>query len=197
MQPGAGARLVPGIAGPAWDLGVAVRVVLWRELGGVRFARVESGGGGPPVGFVVTARGLEAAAALADDGDGGGLRSRKRKRGEVLGSADEGEGDEDYGWAEEDAGELPPLPPQTQGSEDVLVVPGEQEEEEWSGEGEGEDEDEDGRERGEWGDVLTEDETAWNVMVRKEREGREITFADIQRSADATGMDDEVEIPDV
>lgn len=38
----------------------------------------------------------------------------------------EDEGDEDYGWAEEDDVELPAMPPQTQGSEDILVpAPGE------------------------------------------------------------------------
>lgn len=33
----------------------------------------------------------------------------------------EGEDDEDYGWGEED--EVPPMPPQWQGSEDILVPP--------------------------------------------------------------------------
>lgn len=35
----------------------------------------------------------------------------------------EGEDDEDYGWAEEDEEDVPPMPPQWQGSEDILVPP--------------------------------------------------------------------------
>jgi hypothetical protein len=33
----------------------------------------------------------------------------------------EGEDDEDYGWAEEDEEDIPAMPPQWQGSEDILV----------------------------------------------------------------------------
>jgi len=44
----------------------------------------------------------------------------------------EAEDDEDYGWAEEDEEDIPPMPPQWQGSEDILVPP--------PGELEGEDE---------------------------------------------------------
>ncbi|KFY20218.1 hypothetical protein V493_07721, partial [Pseudogymnoascus sp. VKM F-4281 (FW-2241)] len=69
---------------------------------------------------------------------GGG---RKRKADEIL----EGGvrlGDDDYGWDEEDEVGLPLLGPQTQGSEDVLVVPEEdtetEEEEGWDGGEEGE-----------------------------------------------------------
>jgi len=35
----------------------------------------------------------------------------------------EGEDDEDYGWAEEDEEDIPAMPPQWQGSEDILVPP--------------------------------------------------------------------------
>lgn len=35
----------------------------------------------------------------------------------------EGEDDEDYGWAEEDEGTVPVMPPQWQGSEDILIPP--------------------------------------------------------------------------
>lgn len=44
---------------------------------------------------------------------------RKRKADEILDSEDE---DEDYGWAEEDAENLPQAT-QNQGSEDILVAP--------------------------------------------------------------------------
>jgi len=62
MQAGAAARLVPAIGGPAWEAGVAWRVVLWRDWGEgegaeVRFARCEKRDGGmvvgEGVGFVV------------------------------------------------------------------------------------------------------------------------------------------------
>ena len=33
------------------------------------------------------------------------------------------EDDEDYGWAEDDEEEIPAMPPQWQGSEDILVAP--------------------------------------------------------------------------
>jgi len=33
------------------------------------------------------------------------------------------EDDEDYGWAEDDEGAIPAMPPQWQGSEDILVPP--------------------------------------------------------------------------
>lgn len=50
-------------------------------------------------------------------------------------------GDDDYGWDEGDEVGMPLLGPQTQGSEDVLVVPGEEteteEEEGWDGGEEG------------------------------------------------------------
>lgn len=69
------------------------------------------------------------------------LMGRKRKADEIL----EGGvrlGDDDYGWDEGDEVGLPLLGPQTQGSEDVLVVPGDdtetEEEEEWDGGEEGE-----------------------------------------------------------
>jgi hypothetical protein len=45
----------------------------------------------------------------------------------------EEEDDEDYGWAEEDEEDIPAMPPQWQGSEDILVPP----ERELEGEDEG------------------------------------------------------------
>ncbi|ESZ93353.1 hypothetical protein SBOR_6280 [Sclerotinia borealis F-4128] len=59
-----------------------------------------------------------------------GLPPQKRKRAEFEIPDSDDEDDEDYGWAEEDE-ELPPMPPQWQGSEDILVPPpGEMEAEE-------------------------------------------------------------------
>jgi hypothetical protein len=59
-------------------------------------------------------------------------RKRKLSAEELEIPDSEGEDDEDYGWAEEDEEDMPPMPPQWQGSEDILV-PG-------KGESEGEDE---------------------------------------------------------
>ncbi|KAB8292439.1 hypothetical protein EYC80_008162 [Monilinia laxa] len=50
------------------------------------------------------------------------LPPQKRKRAEFEIPDSDDEDDEDYGWAEEDE-ELPPMPPQWQGSEDILVPP--------------------------------------------------------------------------
>lgn len=62
-------------------------------------------------------------------------RKRKLSAAELVIPDSEGEDDEDYGWAEEDEEDMPPMPPQWQGSEDILIP----------GEGEGEvDEDEEG-----------------------------------------------------
>lgn len=70
-------------------------------------------------------------------------RKRRYSAAELEIPDSEGEDDEDYGWAEDDEEEMPPMPPQWQGSEDILVV---REGEEESSEGEGDEEDGDGQE---------------------------------------------------
>lgn len=45
---------------------------------------------------------------------------QKRKRSMEVPDS-EGEDDEDYGWAEEDEEDVPVMPPQWQGSEDILI----------------------------------------------------------------------------
>jgi hypothetical protein len=53
-------------------------------------------------------------------------QSRKRKAGEIRDSEDDDDlegSDQEYGWSDGDADELPPPPPQTQGSEDILLAP--------------------------------------------------------------------------
>ncbi|OBT78945.1 hypothetical protein VF21_02867 [Pseudogymnoascus sp. 05NY08] len=142
LQPHGPAALVPAIGGGAWEGGVGGRVVLWREGGG-RFVRVVRRGGrvveGGVGGFVVTANGIEDAPVVAEtEREVGG--ARKRKAEDIL----EGGvrlGDDDYGWDEGDEVGMPLLGPQTQGSEDVLVVPEEEteteEEEGWEGGEEG------------------------------------------------------------
>lgn len=46
---------------------------------------------------------------------------RKRKLSATDLEIPDSEDDEDYGWAEEDEEDMPPMPPQWQGSEDILV----------------------------------------------------------------------------
>ena len=48
-------------------------------------------------------------------------KKRKLSAAELEIPDSEGEDDEDYGWAEEDEEDMPPMPPQWQGSEDILV----------------------------------------------------------------------------
>lgn len=105
---------------------------------------------------------------------------RKRKLEEILDSEDEGGDDEDYGWAEGDENDWPPPPPQTQGSEDILVVPAEEDEETE----EGQELQEDAREV----DQETDDDDLLpsERIRRKERDGREITQADIEAYAEET-----------
>lgn len=69
-------------------------------------------------------------------------QKRKLSAAELEIPDSEGEDDEDYGWAEEDDEAMPPMPPQWQGSEDILV-PAEGELEDNEGDDEV-DEDEDG-----------------------------------------------------
>ena len=70
---------------------------------------------------------------------------RKRKADAILEGGGVRLGDDDYGWDEGDEVGMPLLGPQTQGSEDVLVVPEDDTEtEEEEGWGRGEDEEESG-----------------------------------------------------
>jgi hypothetical protein len=48
--------------------------------------------------------------------------ARERERVNEVPDSD-AEDDEDYGWAEEDEEDMPGMPPQWQGSEDILVAP--------------------------------------------------------------------------
>ncbi|ATZ58055.1 hypothetical protein BCIN_15g05250 [Botrytis cinerea B05.10] len=143
MRPGLGAALIPSISATSWEQGLGCRVALFRDWGwdddegnkvdGVRFAQVIKANGttlsegkGIFSAFVIRKAGVSPitpnrgspllprlAPAIA-------LPTQKRKRSEF--EIPDSEDDEDYGWAEEDE-ELPPMPPQWQGSEDVLAPP--------------------------------------------------------------------------
>ncbi|KAG9241840.1 P-loop containing nucleoside triphosphate hydrolase protein [Calycina marina] len=74
----------------------------------------------------------------------------------------EAEDDEDYGWGDEDEGTLPAMPPQWQGSEDILVSVPEVEEVQYEvGEGDGDGDGEGGRQMEFLGEAIdSEDELA-------------------------------------
>ncbi|TGO69901.1 hypothetical protein BELL_0751g00030 [Botrytis elliptica] len=143
MRPGLGAALIPSISATAWEQGLGCRVALFRDWGwdddegkkvdGVRFAQVIkvdsttlSEGRGIFAAFVIGKVGIssitpsQGSPLLSRPAPAVALPTQRRKRAEF--EIPDSEDDEDYGWAEEDE-ELPPMPPQWQGSEDVLAPP--------------------------------------------------------------------------
>ncbi|KAF7914668.1 uncharacterized protein EAF01_001074 [Botrytis porri] len=143
MRPGLAAALIPSISATAWEQGFACRVALFRDWGwdddegnkvdGVRFAQVIKVDGttllegrGIFAAFVIGKVGISSitpnrgSPLLARPAPVVALPAQKRKRAEF--EIPDSEDDEDYGWAEEDE-ELPPMPPQWQGSEDILAPP--------------------------------------------------------------------------
>ncbi|TGO45338.1 hypothetical protein BCON_0401g00010 [Botryotinia convoluta] len=143
MRSGLGAALIPSISATAWEQGLACRVALFRDWGwdddqgnkvdGVRFAQVIkvdgtilSEGRGIFAAFVIEKVGISSitpnrgSPLLPRLAPAVALPTQKRKRAEF--EIPDSEDDEDYGWAEEDE-ELPPMPPQWQGSEDILAPP--------------------------------------------------------------------------
>ncbi|KAF7921476.1 uncharacterized protein EAE97_011265 [Botrytis byssoidea] len=143
IRPGLGAALIPSISATAWEQGLGCRVALFRDWGwdddegnnvdGVRFAQVIkvdgttlSEGRGIFAAFVIGKVGIssitpnQGSPLLPRPAPAVALPTQKRKRAEF--EIPDSEDDEDYGWAEEDE-ELPPMPPQWQGSEDILAPP--------------------------------------------------------------------------
>ncbi|KAH6634548.1 hypothetical protein B0J18DRAFT_406183 [Chaetomium sp. MPI-SDFR-AT-0129] len=135
MQAERGATLAPAINANVWEQGMSSRLVLFRDwLGqssdtpGAHLAALQKLNGkmvrGPIVGicaFRVTPNGLVA----VEDEDGTQSRTldsnpaQKRKLGETDFEVADSE-DEEYGWDDDD--ELPPMPSQWQGSEDLLLT---------------------------------------------------------------------------
>ncbi|EAQ87285.1 hypothetical protein CHGG_03904 [Chaetomium globosum CBS 148.51] len=128
MQAERGAALVPAINASVWEQGMSTRIVLFRdwlgegsETRGLHFAAIQKLNGkgiGPSI---------ESVCAFEVDQYDDTQHSRtltstlapKRKLGdtdfEVADSDDEG-----YGWDDDE--ELPPMPSQWQGSEDLLLI---------------------------------------------------------------------------
>ncbi|KAI1356589.1 P-loop containing nucleoside triphosphate hydrolase protein [Xylaria sp. FL0043] len=137
MQVEHGATITPAINASAWEQGVATRLVLFQdwtmvdaELRNVRLVGVQkSNGHGRPSGF-----GLAFPFEICNAGFVGldletnqtpltlttNHRRQKRKFNETDYEIADSEG-EDYGWEDEDEAEMPNMPPQWQGSEDLLL----------------------------------------------------------------------------
>ncbi|CRK33557.1 hypothetical protein BN1708_006056 [Verticillium longisporum] len=137
MQAESGATLVPAINANVWEQGVSTRLVVFKDwawkdgrpstvcLAGVQ--KLEGRAGSEAVSSAAAFR-IEAAGLIALEYDASqpsvvltSTPRRKRKiddAGLEVPDSDEGEGD--YGW-EVDDDAAAPVPPQTQGSEDLLL----------------------------------------------------------------------------
>ncbi|KAI8960743.1 P-loop containing nucleoside triphosphate hydrolase protein [Daldinia sp. FL1419] len=136
MQFEHGATLIPAINAGTWEQGIATRLVLFRDwimnsdtVHDVHFVGIQKLNG------KTTPGGLSQVFAFRVDNDGlvgvgldGNQTSmplsptsrHKRKLGQTDFEVADSEG-EDYGWEDEDESEMPSMPPQWQGSEDILL----------------------------------------------------------------------------
>ncbi|KAL8372095.1 hypothetical protein RB595_001746 [Gaeumannomyces hyphopodioides] len=162
MQAGSSERgaasLVPAVNASAWEEGVSTRVVLFRDWSmqdgtatAARFAAALKIGGKRVededvrlAAFDIGTAGLIPVSldhgSMPDTASLTFAARPKRRRGDgdlEIADSDDDDDDEDYGWQGEDATSLPPMPPQWQGSEDILLGQGPDD----SDEGEGDDSD--------------------------------------------------------
>ncbi|KAL8302376.1 hypothetical protein RB597_002636 [Gaeumannomyces tritici] len=136
------ASLIPAVNASAWEEGVSTRVVLFRDWSmqngtatAARFAAALKINGKRVEDEDVRLAAFDIGTAglipvTLDHGSAQDTASLtfaaqpKRRRGdgevEIADSDDDGD-DEDYGWQDDDATSLPPMPPQWQGSEDILL----------------------------------------------------------------------------
>ncbi|KAG8166956.1 hypothetical protein KVR01_002645 [Diaporthe batatas] len=130
MQAERGATLIPAINANVWEQGIATRVALLRDWMwddghpyGARLAAVQK------VNGMTAADGLDRLFAFSIDSTGlvpahfdghAASSGPKRKLGETGFEVVDSE-DEDYGWQEKDSSLLPGMPPQWQGSEDLIL----------------------------------------------------------------------------
>ncbi|KAK7738865.1 hypothetical protein SLS63_002202 [Diaporthe eres] len=133
MQAERSATLIPAINASVWEQGIATRVALLRDWMwddghpyGARLAAMQK------VNGKTAADGLDKVFAFSIDStglapaqfDGHAASSTttgpKRKLGETGFEVADSE-DEDYGWQEKDSSLLPGMPPQWQGSEDLIL----------------------------------------------------------------------------
>lgn len=136
MQAERGATLTPALNARAWDQGIATRLVLFRDwmfrdgaAVGFHFAGIQKLNGkthqdglGHVFPFRIQEDGLVGVDFNAGEPLLGSPRDSltKRKLRDTDFEVADSEDDEDYGWDAEDADHVP-VPPQWQGSEDLLV----------------------------------------------------------------------------
>ncbi|AEO60647.1 hypothetical protein MYCTH_2310088 [Thermothelomyces thermophilus ATCC 42464] len=135
MQAERGATLVPAINASVWEQGLSTRLVLFRDwlldgskTRGLRFVAIQKLNG-KEVGALlksVCAFQVDQTGLISLDCDHTrqsmtftSTPARKRKIGDTNFEIADSE-DEDYGWDDDD--ELPPMPSQWQGSEDLLLT---------------------------------------------------------------------------
>ncbi|KAK7956890.1 DNA repair rhp55 [Apiospora aurea] len=136
MQTERGATLTPAINAMVWDQGITTRLVLFRDwlykdhaVAGVYFAGIQKlngkahqGGLGEIFAFDIQKNGF--VAVPYDAGQPSVYLSSharpKRKLGDTNFEVADSE-EEDYGWDAEDTDAIPAMPPQWQGSEDILI----------------------------------------------------------------------------
>ncbi|KAJ0353298.1 hypothetical protein COL154_003358 [Colletotrichum chrysophilum] len=137
MQSERSPTLIPSINAGVWEQGVSTRVVLFRDWvwkdgspSSVSFAGVQKldGKAEPDTMQSAAAFRVEAAGLIGvhyDTSQPSILLSRsprtKRKLAEAGLEVPDSEDDEEYGWEREDDAALPGMPPQWQGSEDLLL----------------------------------------------------------------------------
>ncbi|KAI0176104.1 P-loop containing nucleoside triphosphate hydrolase protein [Hypoxylon sp. FL1284] len=136
MQFEHGATLIPAVNANTWEQGIATRLVLFRDwvvrddiVQGVHFAGIQKLNGKAAPGsmsqvsaFDIRTDGLVGVALEASQPSFpvSPNSRRKRKFGQTDLEVADSEG-EDYGWEDEDELEMPSMPPQWQGSEDILL----------------------------------------------------------------------------
>ncbi|KAI4863447.1 P-loop containing nucleoside triphosphate hydrolase protein [Hypoxylon rubiginosum] len=136
MQFEHGATLIPAVNANTWEQGIATRLVLFRDwiikndtVHGVYFAGIQKLNGKMAPGSIsqVFAFGIRKEGLVSVDLGGSqpslpvSPNSRlKRKLNQTDFEVADSEG-EDYGWEDEDELEMPSMPPQWQGSEDILL----------------------------------------------------------------------------
>ncbi|KAJ4294841.1 hypothetical protein N0V88_005077 [Collariella sp. IMI 366227] len=136
MQAERGATLIPAINANVWEQGVSTRLVLFRDwllqegadARGPHFVGIQKCNGKNMVAVIdhLCAFEIEEGGLVAVDFDDTQQPEKristpgaKRKLGDTGFEVADSE-DEDYGWADDD--ELPPMPSQWQGSEDLLLT---------------------------------------------------------------------------
>ncbi|TRX96642.1 hypothetical protein FHL15_002544 [Xylaria flabelliformis] len=125
MQVERSATITPAINASTWEQGIATRLVLFQDwttadakLRNIRLIGVQKNNGQTNpngIGLVFPFEIHNPSLALATN-----LNRQKRKFDETGIEIADSEG-EDYGWEDEDEAEMPSMPPQWQGSEDLLL----------------------------------------------------------------------------